>query len=370
MLRGRSWFLEGWSGDGSAAWRIAIAPLPFRIGRRPELELALTSSMVSKLHAEIFEGDDQLMIRDLGSSNGTLVNLEPLTSSSALNEGDLLHFADQECRLVSVKLEERPEVTQMSDLDSIRKLERSAPELRELLENRAVTALFQPIVDKDEERLGYEQLGRGTWTNLPSSPVELFAIAEHLDIESELSRIFRLEGLREAVLLPGDPVVFVNTHPREITRLDQLIENLQEAAQIQRRGDLVLEIHEMAVGQVNDFLPFREAITDLGMYIAFDDFGAGRARFLELAELTPHFVKFDRRLIQGLDTAATKRLELIRGLIRTVSDLGIKTVAEGVETAGEAEICNALGFDYSQGYFFGRPAPASTHAAPQESSPG
>ena len=88
----------------------------------------------------------------------------------------------------------------------------------------------------------------------------------------------RLEGLREAAQLPGTPVVFVNTHPREITRLDQLIENLQKAAKIRRRGDLVLEIHEMAVGPVNEFRPFREALTDLGMYLAFDDFGAGRGR--------------------------------------------------------------------------------------------
>ena len=117
--------------------------------------------MVSKLHAEIFEGDDQLMVRDLGSTNGTFVNLEPLASSSALSDGDLLHFADQERRLVSVKLEDQPVATLLTDLSGLRRLGRSAPELRELLENRAVTALFQPIVDHDEEILGYEQLGRG-----------------------------------------------------------------------------------------------------------------------------------------------------------------------------------------------------------------
>jgi hypothetical protein len=144
--------------------------------------------MVSKLHAEIFEGDDQLMVRDLGSTNGTFVNLEPLASSSALSDGDLLHFADQECRLVSVKLEDQPVATLLTGLSGLRKLGRSAPELRELLENRAVTALFQPIVDHDEEILGYEQLGRGAWTSLPESPVELFAIAAHLDLECELSR--------------------------------------------------------------------------------------------------------------------------------------------------------------------------------------
>ena len=89
--------------------------------------------MVSKLHAEIFEGDDQLMIRDLGSTNGTVINLEPLTSNFALSDGDLVHFADQECRLVSVKLDDKPEATLMSDLSDLRKLGRSAPELRELL---------------------------------------------------------------------------------------------------------------------------------------------------------------------------------------------------------------------------------------------
>ena len=362
MLAGRSWFLEGWASDSSAAWRHAIAPLPFRIGRRADLELALSSTMVSKLHAEIYEDDGRLMVRDLGSTNGTLLNLEPVTTTAPLNEGDLLHIADQECRLVSVKLEEEPTATLMSDMSGLRKLEKAAPEMKKLLERRAVTALFQPIVAPDQRVLGYEQLGRGNWSNLPASPIELFAIAERMEVEMDLSATLRLEGLKEAAALQGDSLVFVNTHPTEILRPHALIASLEQATAVRDGANLALEIHEMAVGDVNDFRPLREALPSLGIRLAFDDFGAGQARFLELAELSPHFVKFDRRLVHQIDRASPKRLELIRGLIRTVTDLGIKTVAEGIETADEAEICDALGFDYSQGYFHGRPAAASTFA--------
>src|SRR4029079_7912303 len=94
---------------------------------------------------------------------------------------------------------------------------------------------------------------------------------------------------------------------------------------------------------------------DLKMKLAYDDFGAGQARLNELVEARPDYVKFDRNLSSDVDTAAAGRRQLIESLVNMCRKLGIVTLAEGVENAGEAEACRRVGFELMQGYFFGRP---------------
>jgi EAL domain-containing protein (putative c-di-GMP-specific phosphodiesterase class I) len=92
------------------------------------------------------------------------------------------------------------------------------------------------------------------------------------------------------------------------------------------------------------------------MKLAYDDFGAGQARLNELVEARPHYVKFDRKLISALDKADADRRQMVASLVSMCRQLGIVTLAEGVETAAEAEACTAIGFELMQGYYFGRPA--------------
>ena len=93
------------------------------------------------------------------------------------------------------------------------------------------------------------------------------------------------------------------------------------------------------------------------MGLAYDDFGAGQARLFELAEAPPHYLKFDRRFVTGLDHAPTSRQRLVASLVAAARELLVKTVAEGVETAEEGAACMRAGFSHAQGYHFGRPAP-------------
>jgi EAL domain-containing protein (putative c-di-GMP-specific phosphodiesterase class I) len=91
------------------------------------------------------------------------------------------------------------------------------------------------------------------------------------------------------------------------------------------------------------------------MKLAYDDFGAGQARLNELVEARPDYLKFDRKLIAGLDAANKNRQQLLESLVLMSRQLGIVTLAEGIETAGEAEACRRVGFELMQGYYFGRP---------------
>src|SRR6267378_657660 len=96
------WLLESLVDRGKQLRRMPIAPLPFRIGRMPGLDLVLPSQLVSKEHAEIYEGDEGLRLRDLESTNGTFVNRQP-ADDVPLCDGDIIHFADFEFRLGRVE---------------------------------------------------------------------------------------------------------------------------------------------------------------------------------------------------------------------------------------------------------------------------
>jgi EAL domain-containing protein (putative c-di-GMP-specific phosphodiesterase class I) len=64
-------------------------------------------------------------------------------------------------------------------------------------------------------------------------------------------------------------------------------------------------------------------------------------------------------LIRDIDKAPLERIKVLRSLVQIVLDLGVKALAEGIETEAEAKVCAQLGFTLAQGYYFGRPSPPS-----------
>jgi EAL domain-containing protein (putative c-di-GMP-specific phosphodiesterase class I) len=101
----------------------------------------------------------------------------------------------------------------------------------------------------------------------------------------------------------------------------------------------------------------RTQLRRAGVGLAYEDFGAGHARLLELALVPPDFLKFDMRFVRGIDAAPPSRQRLLASLVSVARDLLVYTVAEGVETPEEADVCMRLGFTHAQGYHYGRPRP-------------
>src|SRR5512134_2091337 len=102
-------YLESLVEGGRQLRRIAVHPLPFRVGRLSGLSLCLPSESISKEHAEIVMRDGSLWVQDLGSKNGTFVNSERV-GEARLNEGDILHFAQVEFRVGRQELDETQEL--------------------------------------------------------------------------------------------------------------------------------------------------------------------------------------------------------------------------------------------------------------------
>ena len=128
-----------------------------------------------------------------------------------------------------------------------------------------------------------------------------------------------------------------------------------------RRGTphlrLTLEVHEGALADLECVDRLCMQLRRAGVGIAYDDFGAGQARLLELAEVPPTYLKFDMSFVRGIDKAPQTRQRLLSSLVGVARDLLVYTVAEGVETAAEADVCMRVGFTHAQGFFYGRPAP-------------
>jgi EAL domain-containing protein (putative c-di-GMP-specific phosphodiesterase class I) len=359
------WYLESLVEGGRQLRRTTVYPLPYRVGRLRGLSLSLSAESVSKEHAELFVKDGELHVRDLGSKNGTFVNCERV-KEAALREGDILHVAQVEFRLGRQEIEEvgtgsrEPPTQALGSTPLPQSFIEGVRELPDLLRDRLVTAVFQPVVSLPSGALaGYEALGRGVHPRLPEAPLELLQIASVVGAEGaekELSALFREKALELVRTRPRFPALFVNIHHRELGDpglVDFLVDVHQQAPQLK----LTLEIQEGALADLETVDQLHTQLTRSGVGLAYDDFGAGQARLLELAEVPPHYLKFDMSFIRDIDSAPLSRQRLLTSLVSVARDLLVYTVAEGVETAEEADVCMRLGFTHAQGFYFGKPRP-------------
>jgi EAL domain-containing protein (putative c-di-GMP-specific phosphodiesterase class I) len=357
-LGSSNWFLCEKTDSGVPARAVNVNVSPFRIGRLPGLGLCLPCTSVSKLHAELLFQGRGLWVRDLGSTNGTFVNGHRIKDPTALHHSDLLQLANVVFRLDHRNMDPCSRTIQESAADWALAL----CQLDRLMSEKAVVPHFQPVVNlHDSSTIGFEALARSNVEGL-EQPRSMFAAAEKLDQQCALSRMLRREAVRVGSGLPEGTNLFVNTHPAEIVT-EELTASLRELRSEFPARRLTLEIHESAVTDIRELIEFRSVLRDLEIELAFDDFGAGQARLIELTETLPGYVKFDMQLIRGIHAAPASRQRALATLVRLVHDLGISTLAEGVELAEEQAACHQLGFDLAQGFYLGRPAPLAHSVA-------
>jgi EAL domain-containing protein (putative c-di-GMP-specific phosphodiesterase class I)/ActR/RegA family two-component response regulator len=211
---------------------------------------------------------------------------------------------------------------------------------------------FQPIVDpKKRVVFAYEALLRTSEPALPT-PKELLEAAERLELLPELAR--RIHSLAAEAMpnAPGDALLFVNLHPRDL--LDPtLFEASMPLGKIASR--VVLEITERAtLDEIRDLERRAAVLRYMGFRLAVDDLGAGYAGLTSFARLEPEFVKLDISLVQQIH-ASPVRQKLVESMTTLCRDLGIQVIAEGVEAHEDRDNLFALGCRLQQGYFFAKP---------------
>ena len=352
-IRDGLWYLEGGGESGGRPWRKDLLRLPMLVGRSVNAELRLGSNAVSGRHAEFFERDGVPWLRDLGSTNGTYVNFAPLRGEVALRNDDIVHFAGIEFRIGFRAEPRQSSIEGTVELARVRlatDLAVASGRFRELLETRGVTPYFQPIVHVQERSvLGVELLSRGEISGRFVEPAELFEIAAFVGRERELSELCRDRGAE--VVQAGSLVrkLFVNAHPAELERGERLLESLSALSRVLTGSQVVVEIHEASVNDRGEVRELHAALRNIGIQLAFDDFGTGRSRLLEIADAPPDYLKFDGQWVRGLDVAGEGRRRLVGSLVRMTTEMGVVPIAEGVETEDELEACIDAGFPVRTG---------------------
>ena len=345
-----SWFLSGQTDANSPVRRVTVHSSPFTVGRKSDCALNLATSSVSKLHAELILDGERLVIRDLGSTNGTYVNGERLDDELQLCDGDLVQFATAVFRVGSGTNSMSDNTIEENACDRALAM----MQFDRLINDGGLLPYFQPIVRmSDRTAMGFEVLGRSRLFGL-KSPAEMFAAASELNLEGKLSESFRIRGLEDSAALPDEFNLFLNTHPAELGT-PELLESLHSLRDQFPDQQMTLEIHEAAVTNPSMMQKLRAVLEDLSIQLAFDDFGEGRARLVELGEAKPHFVKFDMKLTRCISRAPSERQGIVATIANLVQELGIVVLAEGVESIEDHEILVEMGFDLGQGYFYGRP---------------
>ncbi len=327
----------------------SISSLNSIVGRAPNVALRLSSPRVSKQHAMISVREEKLHVADLSSTNGTFVNGDRIMVETELRRDDLLQFGDVAFRVYQDITDVVPTLNSDAHDDAL-----ALTQFDRLMSERAVIVHYQPIVTADGARtIAFEVLGRSRLYGL-STPRVMFRIASQLNLEAELSRMFRSASILENSQI-GPPHVFLNTHPNELQEVESLILSLRELRNISPKQQITLEIHESAVAYQRAMEILHAELKQLKIGLAYDDFGAGQSRLVELANVTPDYVKFDMALVQGISEATTQKQTMIASLVRMTRDLGAIPLAEGIETFEDGSVCRQLGFELLQGFYYGKP---------------
>lgn len=222
-----------------------------------------------------------------------------------------------------------------------------------------ITMAFQPIVDLEERRVfAYEALVRG------ADGASAGAVLSRIDADNryrfdQACRVAAIElaaGLGLAAI--PDCRLSINFLPNAVYRPETCIRATLAAAQHFGLPPERLMFEVTEAEQIADPAHLKrifEHYRARGFTTAIDDFGAGYAGLNVLVGFQPHVIKLDMELTRNID-ADPVRQAIVGGILQVTRQLGIRVVAEGIETAAEHATLAAAGIRYMQGYLFARPA--------------
>ncbi len=122
-------------------------------------------------------------------------------------------------------------------------------------------------------------------------------------------------------------------------------------------GKICFEVTETAaLANLGEVRWFMQELGAMGCRFAIDDFGSGHASYGYLENLPVDYLKIDGKFVRDLGDNALHRA-IVESVHRICCTMGIRTVAEAVETQGVADLLLDVGVDYAQGWLYGRPAP-------------
>ncbi len=243
---------------------------------------------------------------------------------------------------------------------------RLANDLRGALEANQFSLVYQPIVElatgvihKAEALIRWQHPTRGM-----VSPFEFITIAEETGLIIDIGDwVFReaacqVKHWRERhhadfqISINKSPIQFHNESNNHAAWFDYLQQQglTGQSIVVEITEGLLLDASTAITDQLLDF-------RDAGMQVALDDFGTGYSSLSYLKKFDIDYLKIDRSFVSNL-APGSDDMALCEAIIVMAHKLGIKVIAEGVETVQQRDLLTAVGCDYGQGYLFSKPLPA------------
>jgi diguanylate cyclase (GGDEF)-like protein len=211
---------------------------------------------------------------------------------------------------------------------------------------------------------GVESLLRWTHPELGTiSPAKFIPVAEEIGMISELGRWVLTEACNQLTRWDAEgfrvPRLSINVSVHQVERIDLIDEIKGIIAATDVDADrLELEVTESVfMRNVERVVQNLNALRDLGIRLAVDDFGSGFSSLGYLKQLPISRLKIDKTFVDGVDTDANDSA-IARAVIVLGRALGLEVIAEGVETQAQARFLENEGCDAVQGYLFARPMAA------------
>ena len=236
--------------------------------------------------------------------------------------------------------------------------------LRQAINNNQFELFYQPKIDlKTNMVSGAEALIR--WTGEHGCPPDEFIpIAEQTGLISEITAWVAKEAVRQCKVWDGGGIrinIAINVSTRNLydAQFVEMFETICGENQLDP-SRITVEVTESAVMSHPELSIERlTMLRNIGFRISLDDFGTGYSSLSYLKHIPAHELKLDRSFVVNIcEDPSDERL--VRAVIDLARDMGISTVAEGVETEDVALRLRDLGCDKVQGYFYSRPLDATS----------
>ncbi|MFK4259759.1 putative bifunctional diguanylate cyclase/phosphodiesterase [Agrobacterium tumefaciens] len=240
-------------------------------------------------------------------------------------------------------------------------------DLKAAIRDDVIVPYYQPLVDiKSGKIVGYEALAR--WERRPGQfvpPSDFIPLAEETGLISSLTDSLFLQACRDAVTWPSEIILAFNISAAQLGDQSlglRLIKILDQTRLPTHRVEL--EVTESAF--IHDSKGAQNVLGGLvqaGLKIAIDDFGTGYSSLSQLSTYPFHKLKIDRSFVQSFETCE-KQDKIVNAIIALAKSLGMKITGEGIEHESQRVKLEAIGCDFGQGYWFGRPMPAASLISP------
>ena len=226
---------------------------------------------------------------------------------------------------------------------------------------------YQPIFQMSDRRLiGFEaliRLPRDDGTLIP--PLVFIPVAEDMRLIDIIGTWVLREACRTAASWPKHLTVAVNLSPAQFLAgsVSEIVAAALKEAKLEP-SRLELEITEsLLLGHSASIMTELRTLKKLGVAIVMDDFGTGYSSLSYLWKFPFDKIKIDRSFMQGFDGSDRDAETVVKTIITLGRELHMHVTIEGVETAKQAAFLDSANGEQAQGFYFGRPVPASELAA-------